>query len=189
MRLVFRTRMSVQAEAPLFYGFNNSAKGFLNKPFFVVTFCDMGDYMTAVERADDGRRMMCATTVIHVVRRPPNNHLYSLWVLPLRPFGLVFCAFLFHPFGLLDFSLCVFVLFFFDLRDKFFLPFLICLSRFYIRPFNVFSLLVHYNKACRRAGRRFYFTKFPFKSTFRSKGLKSVSTHIANTFLLTPPSG
>ena len=64
----------MQAEAPLFYGFNNSTKGSLNKPFFVVTFCDMGDYTTAVERADDGRRMMCATTVIHIVRRPPNNH-------------------------------------------------------------------------------------------------------------------
>ena len=197
MRLVFRTRTSVQAEAPLFYGFNNSTKGSLNKLFFVVTFCDMGDYTTAVERADDGRRMMCTTAAIHIVRRPPNNHLYGLWVLSLRSFSFGFCAFLFHPFGFLDFSLFVFVLFFFDLRDKFFLLFfnlsfslfLICLSRFYIRPFNVFSLLVHYNKACRRAGRRFYFTKFPFKSTFRSKGLKSVSTHIANTFLLTPPSG
>lgn len=189
MRLVFRTRTSVQAEAPLFYGFNNSAKGFLNKPFFVVTFCDMGDYTTAVERAGDGRRMMCITTVIHVVRRPPNNYLYGLWVLPLRPFGLVFCAFLFHPFGFLDFGLCTFVLFFSTLEISSFSLFLICLSRFYIRPFNVFSLLVHYNKACRRAGRRFYFTKFPFKSTFRSKGLKSVSTHIANTFRLTPPSG
>ena len=189
MRLVFRTRTSVQAEAPLFYGFNNSAKSFLNKPCFVVTFCDMGDYTTAVERADDGRRMMCTTTVIHVVRWPPNNHLYGLWVLFLRSFSFGFCAFLFHPFGLLDFGLCVFVLFFSTLEISSFSLFLICLSRFYIRPFNVFSLLVHYNKACRRAERRFYFTKFPFKSTFRSKGLKSVSTHIANTFLLTPPSG
>ena len=112
MRLVFRTRTSVQAEAPLFYGFNNSTKGSLNMPFFVVTFCDMGDYTTAAKRADDGRRMMCTTTVIHIVRRPPNNHLYGLWVLPLRPFGFGLCAFLFHPFGLLDVGLCTFVLFF-----------------------------------------------------------------------------
>ena len=75
----------MQAEAPLFYGFNNSTKGSLNEPFFVVTFCDMGDYTTAVERADDGRRMMCTTTVIHVVRRPPNHRFCGVMVVPFRP--------------------------------------------------------------------------------------------------------
>ena len=123
-------RTSAQAEAPLFYGFNNSANGSLNKPFFVVTFCDMGDYTTAVERADDGRRMMCTTTVIHVVRRPPNNHLYGLLVLPLRPFGFGLCAFLFHPFGFLDFGLCTFVLFFSTLEISSFSFFLFVFHAF-----------------------------------------------------------
>ena len=139
MRLVFRTRTSVQAEAPLFYGFNNSTKGSLNKPFFVVTFCDMGGYTTAVERADEGRRMMCTTTVIHVVLRPPNNHLYGLLVLPLRSFSFGFCAFLFHPFGLFDFGLCVFVLFFstleissFSLFQSVFHAFLFVFSAFFV---------------------------------------------------------
>lgn len=149
MRLVFRTRTSVQAEAPLFCGFNNSTKGSLNKPFFVVTFCDMGDYTTAVERADDGRRMMCTTTVIRVVRRPPNNYLYGLWVLPLRPFGLVFCAFLFHPFGFLDFSLCVFVLFFSTLEIS---SFSLFLSVFHAFISDLSMFLVCWYTITRRVG-------------------------------------